>query len=77
MQIAILEKVGSYGQNLDSIKKEMSMMQDSFTKMVSPQQSQIRKQIPQQEYQQPQQQEKEFSPDDFQTSQKKPQQKRV
>ncbi len=37
LQIAILEKVGSYGQNLEGIKKEMSMMQDSFTKMVTPQ----------------------------------------
>jgi hypothetical protein len=36
LQIAILEKVGSYGQNLESIRKEMSMMQDSFSKMVSP-----------------------------------------
>ncbi len=36
LQIAILEKVGSYGQNLESVKKEMSMMQDSFSKMVSP-----------------------------------------
>lgn len=35
LQIAILEKVGSYGQNLENIKKEMSMMQDSFSKMVS------------------------------------------
>jgi hypothetical protein len=35
LQIAILEKVGSYGQNLESIRKEMSMMQDSFSKMVS------------------------------------------
>jgi len=35
LQIAILEKVGSYGQNLDGIRKEMSMMQDSFSKMVS------------------------------------------
>ncbi len=34
LQIKILEKVGSYGQGLESIKKEMSMMQDSFTKMV-------------------------------------------
>jgi len=32
LQIAILEKVGSYGRGLDSIKKEMSMMQDSFSK---------------------------------------------
>ncbi len=35
LQIAILEKVGSYGRNLESVKKEMSMMQDSFSKMVS------------------------------------------
>ncbi len=36
LQIAILEKVGSYGKNLEGIKKEMSMMQDSFSKMLSP-----------------------------------------
>ncbi len=35
LQIAILEKVGSYGKNLEGIKKEMSMMQDSFSKMVT------------------------------------------
>lgn len=35
LQIAILEKVGSYGQNLESIKKEMTMMQDSFSKVIS------------------------------------------
>ncbi|MDO8610560.1 MAG: hypothetical protein Q7R95_08495 [bacterium] len=34
LQIEILQKVGSYGSGLDSIKKEMSMMQDSFGKMV-------------------------------------------
>ena len=33
LQIAILEKVGSYGSNLESIKKEMSMMQDTFGKV--------------------------------------------
>ena len=32
LQIKILEKVGSYGEGLNSIKKEMSMMQDSFSK---------------------------------------------
>ena len=32
MQIKILEKVGSYGGGLESIKKEMEMMQDSFSK---------------------------------------------
>jgi hypothetical protein len=34
LQISILEKVGSYGSNIDGIRKEMSMMQDSFGKMV-------------------------------------------
>lgn len=33
LQMAILEKVGSYGNTLQSIKKEMAMMQDSFGKM--------------------------------------------
>ncbi len=36
LQIAILDKVGSYGQNIDEIKKEMSMMQDSFSKVINP-----------------------------------------
>ncbi len=36
LQASILEKIGSYGSNLDSIKKEMSMMQDSFSKVISP-----------------------------------------
>jgi len=36
LQISILDKIGSYGQNLSSIKKEMSMMQDSFSKVVDP-----------------------------------------
>ena len=35
LQIAILEKIGSYGKNIESIKKEMSMMQDSFGKVVN------------------------------------------
>jgi len=35
LQIAILDKIGSYGRNLESIKKEMSMMQDSFGKVVN------------------------------------------
>lgn len=35
LQIAILDRIGSYGRNLDSIKKEMSMMQDSFGKLVN------------------------------------------
>lgn len=32
LQAAILEKIGSYGTSLDSIKKEMSMMQDTFSR---------------------------------------------
>ena len=36
LQISILKKVGSYGGNLESIKNEMSMMQNSFRKMVNP-----------------------------------------
>jgi len=36
LQAAILEKIGSYGHNLESIKKEMSMMQDSFGKVINP-----------------------------------------
>lgn len=35
LQIAILEKIGSYGNNLSSIKKEMAMMQNSFGKVVN------------------------------------------
>lgn len=43
LQIAILEKVGEYGKNLGEIKKEMSMMQDSFSKMISPSRTERRK----------------------------------
>ena len=34
LQIAILEKIGSYGKNIESIKKEMEMMEDSFSKVL-------------------------------------------
>ncbi|MEK6875761.1 MAG: hypothetical protein AABX30_03685 [Nanoarchaeota archaeon] len=34
LEIAILGKIGSYAGSIDSIKKEMSMMQDSFSKMI-------------------------------------------
>ncbi len=34
LQIAILQKVGAYTSGIDSIKKELSMMEDSFSKMV-------------------------------------------
>lgn len=36
LQLKILDKVSSYSQNLDIIKKEMEMMQDSFSKIVNP-----------------------------------------
>jgi len=36
LQIEILEKVGSYGEDLRSIKKEMNMIEDSFSKVASP-----------------------------------------
>ena len=35
LQITILEKIGSYGNNIEGIKKEMGMMQDSFGKIVN------------------------------------------
>lgn len=34
LQIAILKKVSSYGNSIEEIKDEMSMMQDSFKKVV-------------------------------------------
>ena len=36
LQISILEKISSYGTNIEGIKKEMSMMQDSFGKVINP-----------------------------------------
>jgi len=35
LQAEILEKVGSYGRGIEGVKKEMSMMQESFGKMVN------------------------------------------
>jgi len=35
LQASILEKVGSYGSGLETVRKEMSMMQDSFGKIVN------------------------------------------
>ena len=34
LQTAILEKIGSYGSNLESIKKEMTMIENSFSKII-------------------------------------------
>lgn len=36
LQLSILEKVGSYGRNLENIKNEMSMVEDSVSKMINP-----------------------------------------
>jgi len=36
LQATILGKIGSYGQNLQDIKKEMEMMQESFSKALPP-----------------------------------------
>ena len=36
LQIEILQKIGSYGKNLETNRKEMDMMQNSFRKMVNP-----------------------------------------
>ncbi|MCK5149765.1 hypothetical protein KAJ87_02475 [Candidatus Pacearchaeota archaeon] len=35
LQIEILGKIGAYGKNIEGIKKEMSMMQDSFGKVIN------------------------------------------
>ena len=34
MQMSIIEKVSSYGKGLDFLKKEINMVEDSFSKMV-------------------------------------------
>ncbi len=34
MQIAILERVGSFGKNIDSLQKEVNMVEDSFGKIM-------------------------------------------
>ncbi len=34
LEVAVLERVGSYGRNLESIKKEMQMIEDSFSKII-------------------------------------------
>jgi len=36
LQLSILDKIGSYGTSIESVKKEMSMMQDSFSKVINP-----------------------------------------
>lgn len=35
MQISIINKVGSYGKGLDNLKKEIEMVEDSFSKVVA------------------------------------------
>jgi len=36
LRSAIIRKIGEYGQNLEGIKNEMGMMQDSFSKALKP-----------------------------------------
>jgi hypothetical protein len=49
LQISILEKVGSYGSDIQDIKGEMEMMQDSFSKALNPIVDRARKQeVPEQ-----------------------------
>lgn len=36
LQMSILDKIGEYGSSLDSMKKEMSMIEDSFGKVINP-----------------------------------------
>jgi hypothetical protein len=36
LEIKILGKVGDYGESLNDIKQEMTMMQDSFSKVINP-----------------------------------------
>lgn len=45
LQVEILEKVGSFGRGLESTKKELDMVQDSFQKMVNPLAEHHKKQI--------------------------------
>jgi hypothetical protein len=35
LQASILEKIGSYGHGIENVKKEMNMMQGSFSKMIN------------------------------------------
>lgn len=34
LEVAILERIGSYGHSLETIKKEMGMIEDSFSKII-------------------------------------------
>ena len=43
LQIAILKKIGEYGEDIKNISKEMSATQDSFSKMINPITDNIRK----------------------------------
>lgn len=36
LQAAILNKIGNYGENIEDIKEEMKMMQESFSKALNP-----------------------------------------
>jgi len=36
MQLTVIDKVSSYGEHLDLMKKEMNMLEDSFAKVINP-----------------------------------------
>ncbi|MDP2946626.1 MAG: hypothetical protein Q8N88_00790, partial [Nanoarchaeota archaeon] len=36
LQVAILKKIGEYGENIQNIEKEMNMTQNSFSKILNP-----------------------------------------
>jgi len=43
LRISIIRKIGEYGENAQSIKEEMAMMQDSFSKVMTPLAENVRK----------------------------------
>jgi len=43
LQTSILDKVGSYGKNLETIKRELSMVENSFRKVVKPIRDKVKK----------------------------------
>lgn len=49
LQIAILKKVGDYGDDIKNISKEMRATQDSFSKMINPIVDNVRKEEPPEE----------------------------
>ena len=50
LQISILEKVGSYGKNIENVQNEMQMMQDSFSKVINPLADRATKKMPKDDF---------------------------